>query len=106
MTMLATAPGTLLDSSFGEFMKKLFSAMALVAALTLPCFPQAQIRLSTSEQKRFDSYYSRWQSYPQTNNQTQVRSSKVRIHEQYLHYAMPANAPYGTVISWAGGTWR
>jgi len=86
-------------------MKKLFSVMALLAALTLPCFPQAQIRLSTSDQKRFDSYYSRWQSYRQTNNQSQVRSMEGRMQDVYRHYGIPANTPYGNVVSGGGRTW-
>src|SRR5438477_13131837 len=82
-------------------MKKLFSVMALLAALILPCFPQAQIRLSTSDQKRFDSYYSRWQSYRQTNNQSQVRSMEGRMQDVYRHYGIPANTAYGNVASGA-----
>ena len=49
-------------------MKKLFAFVALFAALILPHFAQAQIRLSLSDQQRFDSYYSRWQNYKATNN--------------------------------------
>jgi hypothetical protein len=91
-------------------MKKLFSVMALLAALILPCLAQAQVRLSLSDQKRFDSYYSRWQSYRQTNNQSQVRSMEGRMQDVYRHYGIPANTPYGNVASggsrnWGSGTW-
>src|SRR5213080_2936233 len=86
-------------------MKKLFSVMALLAALILPCFPQAQIRLSTSDQGRFDSYYSRWQSYRQTNNQSQVRSMEGRMQDVYRHYGIPAGTPYGRVASSGHRTW-
>jgi hypothetical protein len=92
-------------------MKKLFSVMALLAALILPCLAQAQVRLSLSDQKRFDSYYSRWQSYRQTNNQSQVRSMEGRMQDVYRHYGIPANTPYGNVASggsrtWGSGTWN
>jgi len=79
--------------------------MALLAALILPCFPQAQIRLSTSDQSRFDSYYSRWQSYRQTNNQSQVRSMEGRMQDVYRHYGIPASTPYGRVASSGHGSW-
>jgi hypothetical protein len=91
-------------------MKKLFSVMALLAALILPCLAQAQIRLSLSDQKRFDSYYSRWQSYKATNNQKEVRSMEGRMQDVYRHYGIPANTPYGNVASggrtWGSGTWN
>ncbi|HEV2728486.1 MAG TPA: hypothetical protein VGV15_00515 [Terriglobales bacterium] len=92
-------------------MKKLFAFMALFAGLILPCLAQAQVRLSLSDQKRFDSYYSRWQSYRQTNNQSQVRSMEGRMQDVYRHYGIPANTPYGNVASggsrtWGSGTWN
>jgi hypothetical protein len=105
MTMLATVPARCWIPLFGEFMKKLFSVLALLTALILPCFPQAQIRLSTSDQSRFDSYYSRWQSYRQTNNQSQVRSMEGRMQDVYRHYGIPAGAPYGRVASSGHGSW-
>jgi hypothetical protein len=87
-------------------MKKLFAFMALFAALILPHFAQAQVRLSLSDQQRFDSYYSRWQSYQATNNQSQIRSMEGRMQDVYRHYGIPANTPYGNVASGGGGTWR
>jgi hypothetical protein len=111
MTMLAASPAHVAGFPiFGEFMKKLFSVIALLAALILPCLAQAQIRLSLSDQKRFDSYYSRWQSYKATNNQKEVRSMEGRMQDVYRHYGIPANTPYGNVASgggrnWGSGTW-
>jgi hypothetical protein len=87
-------------------MKKRFVFMALLAALTLPHLAQAQVRLSLSDQQRFDSYYSRWQSYKATNNQSEVRSMEGRMQDVYRHYGIPANTPYGNVASGGGGTWR
>ena len=108
--MLATAPACCWIPLSGEFMKKLFSVIALLAALILPCLAQAQIRLSLSDQKRFDSYYTRWQSYKATNNQSQVRSMEGRMQDVYRHYGISANTPYGNVASggsrnWGSGTW-
>jgi hypothetical protein len=93
-------------------MKKLFAFTALFVALLLPHFAQAQIRLSLSDQRRFDSYYSRWQSYKATNNQSQVRSMEGRMQDVYRHYGIPANTPYRSVASgggsgtWGNGTWN
>jgi hypothetical protein len=86
-------------------MKKRFALMVLFSALTLPHLAQAQVRLSLSDQKRFDSYYSRWQSYKATNNQSEVRSMEGRMQDVYRHYGIPANTPYGNVASGGGRTW-
>ena len=87
-------------------MKKQFALMALFAALALCQAAQAQIRLSISDQQRFDSYYSRWQSYKATNNQSEVRSMEGRMQDVYRHYGIPAGTPYGRVASNGGGGWR
>src|SRR5439155_27063475 len=55
----------LVVAAFGGFMKRLFAISALLLAFTLPSVAQG-IRLSLSDQKRFDSYYSRWQEYRRT----------------------------------------
>jgi hypothetical protein len=86
-------------------MKKLLAFMALFAALILPHFAQAQVRLSISDQRRFDSYYSRWQNYRRTNNQSEVRSMEGRMQDVYRHYGISANTPYRNVASGSGGTW-
>src|SRR5215470_10751823 len=89
----------------GDLMKKRFAFMIVFAALTLPHLAQAQIRLSLSDQRRFDSYYSRWQSYKATNNQSEVRSMEGRMQDVYRHYGIPANTPYGRVASNGGAGW-
>jgi hypothetical protein len=86
-------------------MKKLLAFMTLFAALILPHLAQAQSRLSISDQQRFDSYYSRWQNYKATNNQSQVRSMEGRMQDVYRHYGISANTPYRNVASGGGGTW-
>ena len=86
-------------------MKKLFAFMPVFAVLILSHFAQAQIRLSLSDQQRFDSYYSRWQNYKATNNQSEVRSMEGRMQDVYQHYGIPAGTPYRNVASGGGGTW-
>ena len=86
-------------------MKKLLAFMTLFAALILPHLAQAQTRLSISDQQRFDSYYSRWQNYKATNNQSEVRSMEGRMQDVYQHYGIPANTPYRNVASGGSGTW-
>ena len=86
-------------------MRKWFVFIFMFAALTLPHLAQAQVRLSLSDQRRFDSYYSRWQSYKATNNQSQVRSMEGRMQDVYRHYGIAANTPYRNVVSGGGGTW-
>jgi hypothetical protein len=84
-------------------MKKLVGISVLLLAMALPAVSQA-IRLSVSDQKRFDSYYSRWQQYRATNNASEVVSMEKRMQDVYSHYGIPANTPYGRVAS-SGGGW-
>src|SRR5215472_13340325 len=86
-------------------MNKLFAVSAVLFAFALPSVAQGT-HLSLSDQKRFDSYYSRWQSYKATNNQSEVRSMEGRMQDVYRHYGIPANTPYGRVASNGGGGWR
>src|SRR6266550_4106447 len=59
-------------------MKKLFAVSALLFALFVPVLAQAQRQLSADDQRRFDSYYSRWQEYRHTNNREQIASMEKR----------------------------
>src|SRR5437899_10556572 len=85
-------------------MKSLFAISAFVLAFTLPTVAQV-IRLSLSDQKRFDSYYSRWQEYRRTNNSSEVVSMEKRMQDVYRHYGIPAGTPYGNVASSCNRTW-
>jgi len=85
-------------------MKRLFAISALLLAFTLPSVAQS-IRLSLSDQKRFDSYYSRWQEYRRTNNSSEVVSMEKRMQDVYQHYGIPAGTPYGNVASSGNRTW-
>src|SRR5215475_12415864 len=85
-------------------MKHRFVFLLMFAALALPHLARAQqIRLSLSDQRRFDSYFSRWQSYKATNNQSEVRSMEGRMQDVYRHYGIPANTPYRNVASGGRG---
>jgi len=85
-------------------MNKLFAVSAVLFAFALPSVAQGT-HLSLSDQKRFDSYYSRWQSYKATNNQKEVRSMEGRMQDVYRHYGIPANTPYRNIASGGSGIW-
>jgi hypothetical protein len=85
-------------------MKKLLTLSALLLALIAPAAAQ-RYRLSTSDQKRFDSYYSRWQAYRATNNASEIVSMEKRMQDVYSHYGIPPNTPYGNVSSSGRGAW-
>ena len=61
-----------------------------------------QTRLSADDQRRFDSYYSRWIEYRRTNNGDEIRSMEGRMRDIYSHYGIPANTPFGAVASNGG----
>ena len=86
-------------------MKRLFAISALLLAFTLPSVAQG-IRLSLSDQTRFDSYYSRWQDYRRTNNRSEVLSMEKRMQDVYKHYGIPASTPYQNVASSGNRTWN
>jgi hypothetical protein len=85
-------------------MKKLLTVSALLLALIAPAAAQ-RYKLSLSDQKRFDSYYSRWQAYRATNNSGEIVSMEKRMQDVYSHYGIPPNTPYGNVSSSGHGTW-
>lgn len=58
-----------------------------------------QARLSADDQRRFDSYYSRWQQYRATNNQSEVASMEGRMRDIYSHYGISPNTPFSAVAS-------
>src|SRR5205809_904250 len=80
-------------------MKKLFAVSALLFALFVPVLAQAQRQLSPEDQRRFDSYYSRWQEYRRTNNRDEAASMEKRMGDVYAHYAIPSDTPYWQVAS-------
>jgi len=87
-------------------MKRFFTIFALLLAITLPAAAQwQQRRLSGDDQRRFDSYYSRWQDYRRTNNREQISSMENRMQDIYRHYGIPADTPYGRVASNGNRGW-
>ena len=87
-------------------MKRFFVLLALVFALLAPAFAQRSGRqLSGDDQRRFDSYFSRWESYRSSNNQGDMRSMEKRMQDIYRHYGIPANTPYREVAS-GGESWN
>lgn len=86
-------------------MKRAFVLSALILVLLAPAFAQRGGRqLSAEDQRRFDSYFSRWQSYQSTNNQGESRSMEKRMQSIYQRYRIPADTPYRDVASNGGGS--
>jgi hypothetical protein len=56
-------------------------------------------RLNSSDQQRFDSYYSRWLDYQRTNNYSEIRSMEKRMYDVYTHNGIPASVPFAQVAS-------
>ena len=85
-------------------MKKTFVLSVLILVLLAPAFAQWRGRqLSADDQRRFDSYFSRWQDYQRTNNQSEMRSMEKRMQDVYRHYGIPSNTPYRQIASNGGG---
>jgi hypothetical protein len=86
MNQMCRSKGTLLIAAF------------LLAATSLPALAQ-QWRLSSDDQSRFDSYYSRWMDYRQRNDRDQMSSMEQRMRDVYAHYNIPPNTPFWRVAS-------
>ena len=82
-------------------MKKFFGIAFLLMAFVAPVLAQEH-RLSPEDQRRFDSYYSRWQQYRQTNNRGQIASMEERMFDIYARYGIPREVPYERVASNGG----
>jgi hypothetical protein len=79
-------------------MKKFFAAAALLLTFALPGFAQEH-RLSPEDQSKFDSYYSRWTEYRQTNNHDQERSMEERMRDVMARNGIPGDVPFDRVAS-------
>ena len=84
-------------------MKRILMLSSLILVMLAPAFAQYGRRLSGDDQRRFDSYFSRWQEYRRTNNRDEIRSMEGRMQDIYRHYRIPANTPYGRIASNGGG---
>jgi len=60
---------------------------------------QWQGRLNDDDQQRFDSYYTRWLSYRQRNDQGQILSMQNRMLDVYAHYGIARTVPFSQVAS-------
>lgn len=56
-------------------------------------------RLSADDQRRFDSYYSRWLEYRRTNNREEITSMEKRMQDVMQHNGIPLNTPYGQIAT-------
>jgi tRNA C32,U32 (ribose-2'-O)-methylase TrmJ len=59
-------------------------------------------RLSSEDQQRFDSYYSRWLEYRRTNNREQTESMEKRMRELMSRNNIPPDVPFDAVASSGG----
>ena len=59
-------------------------------------------RLSADDQRRFDSYYSRWVDYRRRNDRDEVASMEGRMRDIMNRYQIPANVPFSQVASQGG----
>ncbi len=58
-----------------------------------------QGRLSTEDQGRFDSYYSHWLNYAQTNDRDNRNSMEERMRDVMSHYNIPSDVPFEQIAS-------
>ncbi len=58
-----------------------------------------QGRLSAEDQGRFDSYYSRWLDYRQTNDRDNRNSMEERMRDVMSHYNIPSDVPFDQIAS-------
>lgn len=79
-------------------MKKILAIAGLMMVMLLPAFAQGR-RMSTEDQGKFDSYYSRWQQYRQTNNRDEASSMEKRMQDLMSRYGIPSNVPYDRVAN-------
>jgi Peptidase inhibitor family I36 len=73
--------------------------LLLVFSFSCLLFAQYQRKLSNDDQRRFDSYYSRWLEYQRTNNRGELASMEKRMRAIYGNYAIPYNVPFERIAS-------
>jgi hypothetical protein len=86
-------------------MKKFLGVAALLLAFAWPGFAQEH-RLSRDDQSKFDSYYSRWIEYRQTNNREQERSMEERMRGLMSRNGIPGDVPFERIASNGGASGR
>jgi hypothetical protein len=55
--------------------------------------------LSSSDQRHFDSYYSRWRDYKATNNRDQIINMEKRMQDIMEHNRIPLTVPYEAIAT-------
>jgi hypothetical protein len=60
---------------------------------------QRQARLSSEDQQRFDSYYSRWLEYRRTNNRDEIESMEKRMRDVMSRNNIPSDMPFDEIAS-------
>jgi hypothetical protein len=102
-------------------MKNILRTLAVMLGLLLPLFSVAQNqrsddgqsqgqrygssqgrwenRLSAEDQRKFDSYYSRWLEYRQSNNRDEVVSMENRLRDVMSRYNIPSEVPFSQIAS-------
>jgi hypothetical protein len=58
-----------------------------------------QGRLSAEDQGRFDSFYSHWLDYRQTNDRDDRNSMEDRMRDVMSHYNIPSDVPFDQIAS-------
>ena len=58
-----------------------------------------QGRLSTVDQGRFDSYYSRWLNYMHTNDAANRKAMEERMRDVMSHYDIPSDVSFDQIAS-------
>jgi hypothetical protein len=56
-------------------------------------------RLDPDDQRRFDSYYTRWLEYRRTEDRDQMRSMENRMRDVMRQYNIPDDVPFNDVAS-------
>lgn len=56
-------------------------------------------RLSSEDQQRFDSYYTRWLEYRRTNNREEARNMEKRMRDVMSRNNIPSDVPFDAVAS-------
>ncbi len=79
-------------------MKQLLGIAALVIAMALPVFAQAQT-MSPDDQAQFNSYYSRWVADRQSNNRDDMISMEHHMQDLMNKYQIPSVTPYDQVAA-------
>lgn len=65
-----------------------------------------QGRLSSEDQGRFDSYYSRWLTARQSGDRSETASAEKRMRDIMGHYSIPPNVQFSEIASDSVGRLR